>query len=217
MAQEDVAKKSAQERAGELARKCTDYQKLINELSGEIQRLNEILRAKLQEASILESKTQYLAAENQRLEGELQQHGDKDSRIEDYENKFALISLEVERLNANLKLKVQQGVELEQQLAERSRRLQQREEELARSRGGEARANETQAELQKLNHMLKMKLDELREKDALLHRLQADNDGLRAELKEAKGKQKEISDLERLNNLLRLKVEEAARWESSNH
>ena len=65
--------------------------------------------------------------------------------------------------------------------------------------------------------MLKMKLDELREKDALLHRLQADNEGLRAELKEAKGKQKEISDLERLNNLLRLKVEEAARWESSNH
>lgn len=84
MAQEDIAKKNAQERAGELARKCTEYQKLINELSGEIQRLNEILRVKLQEVALLENKIQYLGGENQRLEGELQQSGDKDSRIEDY-------------------------------------------------------------------------------------------------------------------------------------
>lgn len=60
MAQEDISKKNAQERVSELARKCTEYQKLINELSGEIQRLNEILRTKLQEVSILENKLQYL-------------------------------------------------------------------------------------------------------------------------------------------------------------
>lgn len=112
MAQEDITKKNAQERANELSKKCTDYQKLINDLSGEIQRLNEILRTKLQEVSILENKMQYLAGEKHRLDNELHQHGDKDSKIEDYENKFALISLEVERLNNNLKMKVQQGAEL---------------------------------------------------------------------------------------------------------
>lgn len=190
MAQEDISKKNAQERAGELAKKCTEYQKLINELSGEIQRLNEILRTKLQELSILENKLQYLGGENQRLEAELHQHGDKDSKIEDYENKFALISLEVERLNNNLKVKVQQGAEMEQQVAVLARKLQQKEEELSRNRSGEAKVNETQAELHKLNHMLKGKLDELREKDGQLHRLQTDNDNLRAELREAKNKQK---------------------------
>lgn len=98
--------------------------------------------------------------------------------------------MEVERLNNNLKVKVQQGAELEQQIAVLGRKLQQKEEELSRNRNGEAKANETQAELLKLNHMLKGKLDELREKDGQLHRLQTENDNLRAELREAKNKQR---------------------------
>lgn len=106
---------------------------------------------------------------------------------------------------------------MEQQLTALARKLQQREDELARQRGGEAKANEVQAELLKLNNVLKGKLEELRNRDGQLQRLQTDNDGLRAELREARSKQKEVSDLERLNNLLRLKVEEAARWESSNN
>jgi peptidoglycan hydrolase CwlO-like protein len=51
--QEDIGKKSTQERVNDLTRKSTEYQKLINELSGEIQRLNEILKAKLQETTVL--------------------------------------------------------------------------------------------------------------------------------------------------------------------
>jgi chromosome segregation ATPase len=192
MVQEDISKKNAQDRIVELTRKCTEYQKLINELSGEIQRLNEILRTKLQEITILDSKLQHLGGENERLEGQLRAHGDKDSKIDDYENKFALISLEVERLNSNLKLKLQQATEQEQQLAaarkdntrlkeqlsdlsfrlnqssqeinDLRRQLQQKEDDLSRMRGSEMKSSEYQAEIQKLNQIVKMKLDELRDR-----------------------------------------------------
>ena len=60
MAQEDISKKNTQERISDLTRKCAEYQKLINELSSEIQRLNEILKAKVQEASVLENRLQYM-------------------------------------------------------------------------------------------------------------------------------------------------------------
>jgi predicted nucleic acid-binding Zn-ribbon protein len=60
MAQEDISKRNAQERTNDLTRKCGEYQKLINELSSEIQRLNEILKARLQENSVLENKMQYI-------------------------------------------------------------------------------------------------------------------------------------------------------------
>jgi hypothetical protein len=39
----------------------------------------------------------------------LKQQAGNEGKIEDYENKFALISLEVERLNNNLKMKLQQA------------------------------------------------------------------------------------------------------------
>lgn len=82
MAQEDISKRNAQERINDLTRKCGEYQKLINELSSEIQRLNEILKSKLQESSVLENKMQYLTGENHRLEAELRQHAGNESKIE---------------------------------------------------------------------------------------------------------------------------------------
>lgn len=48
MMQEDLGKKNTQERINDLTKKSGEYQKLINELSSEIQRLNEILKVKLQ-------------------------------------------------------------------------------------------------------------------------------------------------------------------------
>ena len=66
---------------------------------------------------MLDNKIQYLNGENHRIDHQLRTQGLKYDKIEDYENKFALISLEVERLNGNLKLKVQQTAELDQQLA----------------------------------------------------------------------------------------------------
>lgn len=108
MQQEDNNKRNLQERVSDLSRKSNDYQKLINDLSGEVQRLNEVLRTKLQECSILEGKLHQLAAERDRLQAALQSEGGNRSKLEDYENKFALISLEIERLNGGLKNKVQE-------------------------------------------------------------------------------------------------------------
>ncbi len=51
MMQEDISKKNAQERISELTKKSSEYQKLTNDLSSEVQRLNEIMKAKLQEYS----------------------------------------------------------------------------------------------------------------------------------------------------------------------
>jgi hypothetical protein len=124
-----------------------------------------------------------------------------DGKLEDYENKFALISLEVERLNGNLKMKVQQAAEQEQQLTalrkdnarlkeaiseanykstqsiaeineQMRRQLYQKDEEISRLRASDAKASELHIEWQKLNQILKLKQEEIKEKDGQLYRLQ---------------------------------------------
>jgi chromosome segregation ATPase len=277
MQQEDHSKRNLQERVGDLSRKSNDYQKLINDLSGEVQRLNEVLRTKLQECSILENKSHQLAAERDRLQAALLSEGNNRSKLEDYENKFALISLEIERLNSGLKNKIQEKNEVEQQVAifrreneelrrqnaegpqlrrqnedlrrenedlrrqiaevsskvaqgsqekledcrrqleECRRQLEGREEEMeSLSKTYDLRIQEYLVEIQRLNQILKLKLEEIRQREGEMQRLEAVQMDTLKKLEEAKGRNREVADMERLNNLLRLKVEEAARWELSN-
>lgn len=52
--------------------------------------------------------------------------------------------------------------------------------------------------------------------NAEVERLKEENTDLKVEIQSAGNREKELADLERLNSLLRLKVEEAAKWETSN-
>jgi hypothetical protein len=108
----------------------------------------------------------------------------------------------VERLNGNLKMKVQQAAEQEQQLItlrkdntrlkeaiseanykstqsiaeineQMRRQLYQKDEEISRLRASDAKASELHTEWQKLNQILKLKQEEIKEKDGQLYRLQA--------------------------------------------
>ena len=47
MRQEDIAKRNLEERVADLTAKSNEYQKIINELSTEVRRLNDVLKAKL--------------------------------------------------------------------------------------------------------------------------------------------------------------------------
>ena len=47
MLQEDNNKKALNERISDLNKKSNEYQKIVNELSSEVNRLNEILKLKL--------------------------------------------------------------------------------------------------------------------------------------------------------------------------
>ncbi len=121
------------------------------------------------------------------MESELRKLGDSESKIEEYENRFALISLEIERLNNNIKVKIQQTTELEQQISffkkenaklkdvinetnyksnqnmqevteQMRRQLFQKDDELNRLRAIDAKSSELSNELQKINQILKQKM-----------------------------------------------------------
>jgi DNA repair exonuclease SbcCD ATPase subunit len=107
-----VGKRNLQERVGDLSRKTNEYQRIIEELSAEIKRLNDILKAKLGDIGGLELQVQGLTAEVNRLEQLGNSEAEYRGKLDDYENKLALLSQELERLNGNLKEKINENVEL---------------------------------------------------------------------------------------------------------
>ena len=66
MLQEDNNKKALNERISDLNKKSNEYQKIVNELSSEVNRLNEILKLKLLLNNDLEARLGSHAAEKEK-------------------------------------------------------------------------------------------------------------------------------------------------------
>ena len=116
MKQEDINRRNLEERVRDLSGKTVEYQKIINELSSEVHRLNELLKTRMMQASEMEGRINQLIEEKGLLEQRVGNEEGNRKRVEDYENKLAMISLEVERLNNNLKVKSNEKSEADREI-----------------------------------------------------------------------------------------------------
>ena len=75
-------------------------------LGQELERVNNNLRMKVDENSSLEMKVRTLTQDNEELRRRLNDLGEANRKIAEYENRIALLTQEIERLNGNLRTKV---------------------------------------------------------------------------------------------------------------
>ena len=68
---------------------------------------------KVDENSSLEMKVRSLTQDNEELRRRLNDLGEANRKIAEYENRIALLSQEIERLNGNLRSKVEENNQLE--------------------------------------------------------------------------------------------------------
>lgn len=68
MYQEDISKKNQQERIAELNKKTAEYERIIEQLSNQIKRLNNVLKTKLGDITHYESKIYMMNTEIQTLQ-----------------------------------------------------------------------------------------------------------------------------------------------------
>ena len=75
-------------------------------LGQELERVNNNLRMKVDENSSLEMKVRTLTQDNEELRRRLNDLGEANRKIAEYENRIALLTQELERVNGNLRTKV---------------------------------------------------------------------------------------------------------------
>ena len=121
----------------EANRKISEYENRIALLSQEIERLNMNLRNKVDEnktlsqevegsrrrggeyeVTIQEWQTKYtrITQDNEELRRRLTDLGEVNRKVSEYENRMMMLSQELERVNSNLKMKVDENSSLEMRL-----------------------------------------------------------------------------------------------------
>ena len=99
----------------EVNRKVSEYENRIALLSQEMERVNGNLRIKTEEVMSWESRNREwetkwarITQDNEELRRRLNDLGELNRKIAEYENKIALLTQEIERLNGNLRIKVEE-------------------------------------------------------------------------------------------------------------
>ena len=232
----------------EVNRKVAEYENKIALLSQEIERLNGNLRNKVDENGQLNSKAQALTQEidvlkrrnneyeititqqwetkwtritqeNEELRRRLNELGEVNRKVAEYENRIALLSQELERLNGNLRSKMNENDELSNsnyKLTQEIDGLKRRnnEYEVTVTREWESKVSRYNYEIEDLKGQL--------------NRLSQDNEELRRRLSELAEVNRKVAEyenriallsqeLERLNGNLRVKMDEIAQLNNQNH
>ena len=106
----------------EVNRKVAEYENKIALLSQEIERLNGNLRNKVEEISNWENRNREwenkwarVNQENEELKRRLNDLAEANRRLAEYESKITLLSQELERLNGNLRVKMDEIAQLNNQ------------------------------------------------------------------------------------------------------
>ena len=157
-----------------------------------------------QENDDLRNQIHRLSQENEELRRRLNDLGDVNRKVSDYENKITLLSQEIERLNGNLRLKLDENGNLE-----REYRAAQQELEMMRRKNSEYEVTITRewetkySRITQENSELRSRIGDLGE----VNRKVAEYENKIALLSQ---------ELERLNNALRIKVDEISSLEHQN-
>lgn len=150
-------------RVGELQPLTAQYEERVNMLSTEVERLNGVLRTKLAELRDVEARWQKAAADADEMRGKLNEWAQKFDRE---------LKARTESIEQRVKL-------LERENDELRRRVQEYESNISILR----------QEIERLNVVLKQRVD-----------VEARSTTL-------------VQEIERLNNVLRIKVQESQEWE----
>lgn len=199
--QENEGLKKRLSDGGEVSRKVGEYESRLLSLNQEIERLNGVLRIKVDENSNYEGKIKGLNIDNDGLRRQVsefeyrltQQTQEWQTRISSYESRLKQYTAE----NDELRRKLQEQSDAWRAESDEYRRKMN---ELGDSRMGKLSEYENKIallsqEIERLNSILRSATEDIEE------------------FKRRDGKY--LAEIERLNNTLRLKVEESSRFESS--
>ena len=84
-------------------RRVQEYETRMSQISGEIERLNGVLRGKIEDLANTEAKLKQVMNENEQLNKRLRETTDTARRVPEYESKLAILGQEIERLNGLLR------------------------------------------------------------------------------------------------------------------
>ena len=103
----------------QLSRRLHQYDTKLNYANKQIQRLNSVIRSKVEEGNSYDSKVRSLFDQNENLNRRLQELTVANRKISEYDGKITILSQEIERLNMTLKTKLGEIHNLEEKCRNR--------------------------------------------------------------------------------------------------
>ena len=170
-----------------------------------------------------ETRIKQVSTENDDLRRRLQELGDVNRRLSEYENRIATMSQEIERLNNTLRIKVEESTGYEKRL----RSLEDENERLRRSQSEMEYkySQEWQSKITTYESRIRQFNQDKEGTEIRVKQMAQDNDDLRRQLQELSNVSRKVAEyenrialmsqeIERLNGTLRVKVEDISGWEN---
>lgn len=179
----------------------SELERRITKFSTEIERLNGILKVKVDEAANWEAKYRQIASERDELnrmahelQRRLQESGSLAQRVAESDNKIASLMQEIDRLNVALRTKLDEYSSIEV----RVRQITTERDELVRAaadqqrrfaESADVRIASLSAEIERLNNAMQRLNSELNDYKARYNQAADENSGLKRKLQELQLKQ----------------------------